>query len=192
MFAEDELLFSPRPFWFASEELLTNVLRAEINAVMQLLSKYPDLRNLFDVPEATVPQRTACFALLAHRKLIEMIYETFARRYEESPSLGDEESKALRRTQNLVARDAPAWALEINEVVELLPFHIYAALPEPLRIGGFDANNSAQVETIKSAAKTLSSVEQIQALLRGSTYSIARDGRSPVASGSASISISRT
>ena len=56
--------------------------------------------------------------------------------------------------------------LEVNEVAELLPSRVYDALPEPLRRGGFgfDSNNSTQVETIRAAARTLSSVEQIQAL----------------------------
>jgi hypothetical protein len=157
--------YEPRPFWFASEELLANVLGAEVNAVTKLLAGNPDLGDLFDAPAATVPQRTACFAILAHRKLTDMIYETFAGRYEESPSLGDEEQNALRRTQNLVASDAPAWVLETNGVVESLPWRIYDELPEPLRRGGFDANDSAQVETIRSAADTLGSVEQIQALI---------------------------
>jgi predicted DNA-binding protein (UPF0251 family) len=163
MFAD----YEPRPFWFASEELLADVLRAEMNAATQLLAKYPDLPNLFDVPDATVPQRTACFSLLAHGKLVDMIDETFVGRYEESPSLGDEELNAYRRTRNLVAPDAPAWVLEINEIVELLPWRISDALPEPLRKGGFDPKNSAEVETIESSAKTLSSVEQIQALTGG-------------------------
>jgi hypothetical protein len=167
MFADTEYLFSPRPFWFASEELLTNVMTAEINAVTQLFARYPDIRNLFDTPEATVPQRIACFALLAHRKLMEIIYETFASRYEQSPSHGDTESNALSSTHNLVAADAPAWVLELNEVAERLPSYIHNSLPEPLRVGGYDSNNSAQVATIESAAKTLSSVEQIRALTEG-------------------------
>jgi predicted DNA-binding protein (UPF0251 family) len=163
MFAD----YEPRPFWFASEELLNNVLGAEINAVTLLLSKYPDLPMLFDVPEATVQQRTASFTLLVHRKLMDMIYETFTGRHEQSSSLGDEETNALRCTQNLVAQDAPAWVLEVNEVVELLPWRINDALPEPLRKAGFDPNDSAQVETIKSAMETLSSIEQIRALTGG-------------------------
>jgi hypothetical protein len=73
------------------------------------------------------------------------------------------ESNTLRYTYNLVAADAPAWVLEMNEVVELLPYRIYEALPEPLQKGGFEANNSARVES----AKALSSVEQIQALIAG-------------------------
>lgn len=158
--------YAPRPFGFASEELLTNVLGAEINAVTQLLVKNPNLPDLFDAPETTIPQRTACFLLLAHRKLMEMIYETFTGRDLESPSLGDEESNALKRTNNLVASDAPGWVLEMNEVVELLPFRIYETLPDPLRRGGFDPNNAAEVEAMTSAAQTLSGNEQIQALIR--------------------------
>ena len=167
MFADDEHFCSMRTFWFGSEELLTKVLTAEIDAVTQLLARYPDLRNLFDAPEATRPQRTACFVLLAHRKIMEMAYETFTARHEQSPPLGDMESDAISRTQNLVAADAPAWVLEVNEVVERLPSYIYDALPEPLRTGGYDANNLAQVERVNSAAKTLSSVEQVRALTEG-------------------------
>lgn len=159
--------YAPRPFGFASEELLTNVLSAEINAVTQLLTGNPNLPDLFDVPEATIPQRTECFLLLAHRKLMEMIYETFTGRDLESPSLGDEESNALKRTNNLVSSDAPGWVLEMNEVVKLLPWRIYEELPEPLRRGGFDANNSAELEVIRSAAETLSSVDQLRAFIRG-------------------------
>jgi hypothetical protein len=159
-------LSSDNPFWFANEELLTDLLRDEIHLVTQLFAKNPDLSEFFDLPEASVQQRGACFALLAHRELMSEIYETFTGRYEPSPSLGDEEKDVLRRTQSLVAPDAPAWVLEVDQVAELLPSRVYEALPEPLRIGGFgfDSNNSTQVEAIRAAAKTLSSVEQIQAL----------------------------
>jgi hypothetical protein len=159
-------LSSHNPFWFADEKLLTDLLRDEIHLVTELFAKYPALPEFLDLPEANVQQRAACFALLAHCKLMGEIYETFAGRYEQSPSLGDEEKDVLRRTQSLVAPDAPAWVLEVDQVAELLPSRVYAALPEPLRRGGFgfDSNNSTQVETIIAAAKTLSSVEQIQAL----------------------------
>jgi predicted DNA-binding protein (UPF0251 family) len=167
MLADDEPLSSPLPFWFASEDLLTNLLGTEVDMVTQLLAKYPDFRNLFDAPDTTVSQRTACFTLLAHRKVMEMIYETFAGRYEVSPSLGDMESHAISCTNNLVATDAPAWALEVYEIVEHLPSHIYNALPEPLRLGGFAASDPARAATIKSAAETISSVEQIQLLTGG-------------------------
>jgi len=167
MFVDDIYPSSPRPFWFASEDLLTEVLLTEINAVNQLFARYPDLPILFDRPQAAVLQRTACFALLAHRKLMGIIYETFASRYEQTPPLGEDESNALRRTHSLVAADSPSWVLEMNEVVERLPLYIHNELPGPLRLGGFDSNNLAQVEAIRSAAKTLSTVDQIQALTRG-------------------------
>jgi hypothetical protein len=155
---------SKNPFWFANEELLTNLLRNEIHLVTELFAKYPGLPEFFDLPEASVQQRAACFALLAHCKLMGEIYETFAGRQEQSPSLGDEEKDVLRRTQNLFADDAPAWALELNEVAELLPSRIYDALPEPLRRGGFNADDPAQVEIISSAASRLSGVQEIEVL----------------------------
>jgi hypothetical protein len=159
----EEPLFPPCPFWFASEELLMNCLHAEIGMVMQLLSEHPDVRNLFDVPEATVSQRGRCFTLRAHLKLVEIIDETFTGRYEPTPSLSEEESKALQRTHGLVARDAPAWALEINEAVELLPYRIKESLPQPLRKERFDEDDPAQAESLK----TLSSVDQIRMLTEG-------------------------
>ena len=99
---------SYNPFWFADEKLLTDLLRDEIHSVPQLFARYRDLPEFFDMPEATVHQRAACFAVLSHCKLMGEIYETFAGRYEQPPSLGDEEKDVLRRTQNLVAPDAPA------------------------------------------------------------------------------------
>ncbi|HVB57145.1 MAG TPA: hypothetical protein VNE63_12035 [Candidatus Acidoferrales bacterium] len=146
---------------------MTNVLRKEVNAVTLLLKKYPDLRSLFDDPAATVPQRKACFTMLAHRKIMDIIYETFTQLRKESPSLGDEESNVISATQSLVAGDAPAWVREVSEVVELLPTRLFAVLPEPLRTGAFYAKDSAQLEAIESAAMALSSVEQIQALIGG-------------------------
>ncbi|MBZ5526813.1 MAG: hypothetical protein LAN71_02785 [Acidobacteriia bacterium] len=166
MFADYNPMFPPRPFWFVSTELLTKVWHAEISVVTKLLAKDPDLPKLFDAPEATVPQRTACFALLAHRKLIEIIDETLIGRYENSPSLDDVESNTIKRTHNLVAVDAPLWALEMQQVVERLPAHIYSSLPEPLRKGGFGSNpeNAEQMREIQSAKSTFSNVEQLQAL----------------------------
>jgi len=164
--AHGELLSSDNPFWFASEELLTDLLGDEIYLIAQLFVKHPDLREFFDLPEATIPQRAACFAVLAHCMLRDTIYETFTGRWQQSPSLGDEENDVLARTQNLFAADAPRWVLEVNEVVELLPSRIYNALPEPLRRGGFNASDPAQMEVISSAATKLSSVQEIQALSR--------------------------
>ncbi|SRR6266849_227521 len=158
MFTDDD------PFWFASSELLTRVWHAEFNVLTQLLEKHPDFRNLLDAPEATVPERTACFALLAHRKLVGMIDEKFVARYEESPSLDDVESNTLNRTYDLVSADAPSWVLEMHQVVERLPARIFTSLPEPLHAGGYNHDNAEQIQAIESAKKTLSTVEQIQAL----------------------------
>lgn len=154
------------PFWFASEKLLADLLRAEIHSVTELFARHPDLPEFFDLPEATAPQRVACFSLLAHCTLRDTIYDTFAGRYEQSPSLGDEEQDVLRRTRNLFASDAPAWVLGVNEMAELLPSRIFDALPEPLHRGGFIDDNSAEAEAIKAAASEIGSVQQIQALSR--------------------------
>jgi len=159
-------MFDGEPLWFPSDELLTSVLHAEINTVMQLLGKYPDLRNQFDIPDTTVLQRNSCFWLLAHRKIVDMILDTLAGR-QEQPALNDVESDTLRGTYNLVADDAPAWALEMRAVVEGFPAHIYASLPEPLRRGGYNPVNSEQMEAMESAKKTLGTVEQIQTLIEG-------------------------
>jgi hypothetical protein len=166
MFAYGEPLFSESPFWFAKEDLLTDLLRAEIDSIRQLFAGNPDLREFFELPEATPQQRAACFALLAHRTLMGEIYETFAGRYEQSPSLGDEENDVLTRTRSLVAADAPAWVLEVDQVAELLPSRLYDALPEPLRRGGFNASNEVEVEIISAAASRLSNLQEIEALSR--------------------------
>ena len=155
-------MFEGEPLWFPSDELLTSVLHAEISAMMHLLAKYPDLRNQFDIPDATVLQRNSCFALVAHRKVISTILDTLAGRYIQ-PSLSDEESEELRLTYTLVADDAPTWALEMRAVIEGLPARIYASLPEPLRRGGYNPHDPEQMEAMESAKKTLSTVEQIQA-----------------------------
>lgn len=157
---------SDNPFWFANEELLTNLLRVEVHIVSQVFTNYPNLSEFFDIPEVTIEQRTVCFTVLVHCAVMHEIYETFAGRQEQSPSLGDEEKDVLRRTVNLFDNDAPSWVLELNEVTQRLPSRIYDALPEPLRRGcGFYANDPVQTEVIASAARELSSVERIQALI---------------------------
>lgn len=152
------------PFWFVSSELLTRVWHAEFNVLTQLLEKHPDFRNLLDAPEATVPERTACFALLAHRELVAMIEDKFVARYEESPSLDDVESNTLKRTYDLVSADAPSWVLEMNHVVEQLPAYICTSLPEPLRARRYDHDNPERMQAIESARDALSTVEAIHAL----------------------------
>jgi hypothetical protein len=158
MFAHDD------PFWFVSSELLTRVFHAELDVVTQLLAKHPNLPNLFDAPETTVQERTVCFALLAHFMLFALADEKFTARYEESPSLNDVESNTLKRFHELVPADAPAWVLEMQQVIEQLPVHIYTSLPEPLRMGGYNPDNAEQMQAIESAKSTLSNVEQIQTL----------------------------
>jgi hypothetical protein len=157
-------LSSDRPFWFATENLLLDLLRVEIHSILELFASHSHLREFFDAPEATPQQRASCFAVLAHRNLMDAIYETFAGRHEQSPSLGDDEKHALRLTRNLVATDAPSWVLEVDQVAELLPSRIYDALPEPLRRGGFNAHNEVESKIISAAASELGSVEHIQAL----------------------------
>jgi len=98
MYPEDEYFPSPRPFWFVRSELLADLFRAELTVVSHLLNENLELPKIFDAPEATPSQRNACFALLAHRKLAEMVEETLLGRYEHPTFLGEEESNALYRT----------------------------------------------------------------------------------------------
>ena len=164
MFAHDEYFPSPVPLWFVGSELLTKLFHAELNVVSRLLAENQDLPKLFDTPEATLDQRSACFALLAHRKLISMIDQTLVGRYEQSPSLGDVESLVLQRTSSLVPTDTPAWVLEMDRVVELLPQRTLQLLPAPLRRQGWDRNDdSAQLEAMRS----LNTVERIQRFTEG-------------------------
>lgn len=123
------------PFWFANSELLTEVWHAEIKVIIHLLAKFPDLPKFFDAPEATISQRTACFELLAHRKVVGTIEENFLGLYLDPPSLSEEESSAYKPSLNLFSSDAAPWVLEMNEVAERLPTRINGALPEPLREG---------------------------------------------------------
>jgi len=161
-------LSSKNPFWFASHEVLTHLLRAEVHSVDLLFANYPDLSEFFDIPEATIEQRTVCFAVLVHRALMHEIYETFAGRQEQSPSLGEEEKDVLQRTRALFDSDAPAWVLETNEVAERLPARICDALPEPLRAGGygFARNNPERMQAIESAKNGLSRVEDLDVLIK--------------------------
>jgi len=108
---------------------------------------------------------SACFTLLAHRRLIEEIEEKFLGMQQQPPVLAEEEKNVVPLMQNLFADDAPAWVLEADQVAELLPARIYEQLPEPLRRGlGFYANDPVQTELIASAARELSNVEKIRSL----------------------------
>jgi Putative DNA-binding domain len=97
----NEPVFPPCPFWFASPELLIQVRHAEIDALAQLLAKYPDFRTLFDSADATVSQRSACFELLARVEVVQAIDEIFIATYEPSPALTDVETDTLMRTSVL-------------------------------------------------------------------------------------------
>ncbi|HUJ30546.1 MAG TPA: sigma factor-like helix-turn-helix DNA-binding protein [Candidatus Acidoferrum sp.] len=150
----------PEPFWFVNSELLEELLRAELSLMSRLLAHHPELGSLLDAPVATVSERKACFIVLAHRKVLEMVCEMLAARYEQ-PTLSDEESNALSATSNLVTIDAPEWVLETDRLVETLPFHFIGALPQTLRIERFMENDVEQI----AALGTLSTVEQLQTLI---------------------------
>jgi hypothetical protein len=150
----------PEPFWFVNSELLEELLRADLSLISRLLVQHPELHSLLDTPVATVSDRKTCFTVLAHRKVLEMISEMFAARYEE-PSLSDEESNAASATSNLVTIDAPEWVLEMDRVAQTLPFHLFGALPQALRVGRFKENDAEQI----AALGTLNTVEQLQTLI---------------------------
>jgi len=156
---------SDNPFWFVNEKLLIAFLRDEFRLVTELFAKYPQLREFFDLPEATFEQTAACFALLVHRALIEEIDEKFLGLYQEPPSSNQEEKQVMASMQNLFADDAPASVLEVNQMAEIFPSRVFEALPEPLLRGGFYGRDEAENEIIRSAADKLSSVEKIQLLV---------------------------
>jgi hypothetical protein len=150
----------PEPFWFVNSELLEELFRVELSLISCLLVQHPELRSLLDTPVATVSDRKTCFTVLAHRKVLDMISEMFAARYEE-PSLSDEESNAASATSDLVPSDAPDWVLDMDRLVERLPSHLFGALPQALRTGGFSQNSAAQMEAIRR----LSTIGQLQTLI---------------------------
>jgi hypothetical protein len=166
----DEEVFgdlSPCPFWFLDPDLLLSFWLTEINTAAQLLANHPELPILFDIPKPTVAQRRVCFDLLAHRKLIELVEEAQLGRYADLPSLSDVQSDAITRTHNLVPADAPEWAREMKRVVDRLPFRIKETLPGPLQTEGYFPDNEERREAVRSAAAPLSTVEQLQMLVKG-------------------------
>jgi hypothetical protein len=164
MFLDGDYVSSPQPFWFVSSELSADLMRAELNTLHQLLTDHRDFRKWFDSSEAMLAERKACFALLIHRKLLQLIDEKRMSMYEDPLSLDDRQLHALSQTSNLVTGDEPSWVLEMNEVAERLPSRILAALPEPLHSQSFNTGNPEKDEASRSAAMTLSTVEQIQGL----------------------------
>jgi hypothetical protein len=159
-------LIDTNPFWFVSSELLTEVFHAEINVIGQLFSNYPDLRKFLDSPQATTQQRTTCFELLVRRRIIEVIDETIAARYETPLTFNEYESHAVSESTNLVSSDAPAWVLEMNEVAAWFPTRIHAALPEGLRDHVLCAIDPKKREAaFRLAQATLGTLEQVQSLI---------------------------
>jgi DNA-binding CsgD family transcriptional regulator len=152
----------PQPFWFVGSELLADLLHAELTKVNVLGRQDANLSGLFDTPGATELQRKLCFAVLAHGKVLEIISELFASRYEPGPQLSDENSKAFTLTSGLVTSDAPDWVLEMDRFIDRLPVHLKDALPDALQAESYNANDSTQISSIESAIKTLDSVESLQ------------------------------
>src|ERR1700693_470859 len=159
-------LSDTNPFWFISSELLTAVYRAEIKAMAQLLSRYPDLPKGLDAPNPPIRQRAICFELPAHRSIIEVIDETIAECYEKPLTFNAEESRAVSMSANLVTSDAPAWVLEMNEVAGRLPTRIYAALPEMLQNHVLYVIDPEKKEAVfRLAAETFGTLAQVQSLI---------------------------
>jgi hypothetical protein len=152
----------PRPFWFVDSELLSITLRAEIAVAGRILDDCPELAQWFDSPETQTEQRKICFAVAARYKVTFNISDTIAERYEPSEPLDEKEKKTIQRIGNLIAPDAPAWVIEMKSVIETIPSHLYASLPESLQTGRFD-DRSEQLE----AANALGTREQIQAFIQG-------------------------
>jgi hypothetical protein len=159
-------LIDTNPFWFVSSEVLTGVYRAEINVIAQLFSNYPALRKFLDTPQATIQQRTTCFELLVHRRIIEVVDETIAALYEKPLTFNEDESRAVSKSANLVTSDAPAWVLEMNAVADWLPTRIHAALPEGLRDHVLCVIDPKKREAaFRLAEETLGTLEQVQSLI---------------------------
>lgn len=154
------------PFWFADTALLAKFFLAEINTAAQLLADRPNMRAAFDTPDAELSQRKMCFELLAHRKLIEVLDDSIVARHEMPPSLNDLESRTLLQTSNLVPDDAPEWARDMQRVVHQIPLRIVHALPGPLQTQGYYPDNEERHEAVRSATTPLSTVEQLQELVK--------------------------
>jgi hypothetical protein len=157
----------PRPFWFVSSELAAELWGSEIGKINGLIDQHPQIPSLFDSPKATESERNLCFVLLAHRKVLEIIEARFVKGYEQPPSLGEEQSRAVSSTNGLVTSDAPDWTLGMERVLDALPYHLFNALPTPLHAGGFYTNDAAKTEAIQSAVKSLDTMETLQSLIEG-------------------------
>jgi DNA-directed RNA polymerase specialized sigma24 family protein len=155
----------PQPFWFVESDLSADLLRAEIAKVKAIRNKHGRLEGFLDSPEATASQRKLCFVVLAHGKVLEIVSELFASRYEPAPRISEEDSKILNWMDGLAASDAPDWVLETNRVVDRLSVHLKNALPEPLWAESYATNDPVQMKAIESAVKTLNTLENLQSLI---------------------------
>jgi hypothetical protein len=148
-------------FWFVSSELLMDLLKAEFRVVGRLLADNPQLERWCDYSATPTEQRKICFAVVAHGKVMDHISETIASRYEQG-SVSDEESKMWQLISNLIALDAPEWARGMNDFAQLMPSHIFAALPESLRAERFDENSRQQ----RDAIETHCTLEHLQTFIQ--------------------------
>jgi hypothetical protein len=155
----------PQPFWFVEIDLLADLLRAELTKLTTIRDRHTNLHGFFESPDATKSQRKVCFLVLAHGKVLEIISELFASRYEPSPQLSEEHSRILLWVSSLVASDAPDWVLETNRVADRLPEHLKDALPEPLRAESYNTNDPVRMTAIESAVKVLNTLESLRSLI---------------------------
>jgi len=152
----------PRPFWFVDSELLSIVLRAEISVAGRLLDHHPEVHHWFDNPVTEAEQRKICFSVAARYQVTFNMSDTIAERYEQVEPLNEKETRTIQRIGNLVLPDAPAWVIEMMTVIETIPSHLYASLPESLQTGRFE-NSREQL----AAANALRTQERIQAFIQG-------------------------
>jgi hypothetical protein len=152
----------PQPFWFVDSEVLMDLIAAEIALTARLLTENPEVPNWFENSETDTRQRKICFTVAARRTILADVSETIAARYEVARPLNEDESETIRRINNLIASDAPAWASEMQRVIERMPTHLYAGLPESLRRARID-ESIEQTQAIEA----LSTVEHIQTFIQG-------------------------
>ena len=155
----------PQPFWFVESDLLADLLCAEISRVNTIRDQHGNLDVFFESPDASKSQRKIFFLVLAHGKVLDIISELFASRYEPGPQLSKEDTRILHWVSGLVASDAPDWVLETNRVADRLPEHLKDALPEPLRAESYTTDDPVRMRAIEAAVKTLNTLENLQSLI---------------------------
>jgi hypothetical protein len=157
------------PFRFLTSQLSEELLRGEFETFKRILELHPEFRTLFDSAEATMLERNTCFTLLAHRRVMDILSDMFAARYERTAVLNNDDINLVHSTDNLVPADGPHWVLEIERVVDQLPSHLLDSLPLLLKLQfqSFNQDDKAQLDAFDSAAKNLGSVEQLQVFVEG-------------------------